>query len=68
MLRMITVEYGLMIEVFKLLHLVSGSSDNFSKTPMKHMILFIAVTWLVIDESTSKTSFFIQPKKKSIKT
>jgi len=44
MLRMTTAGCGLMVEVFKLLYLVSGSSDNFSKNLIIHVVLFITIT------------------------
>ena len=53
-----------MVEVFKLLHLVSDSSNNFSKTPVIHVVLFIVITWLVVDKSTPKPHFSFNPKKK----
>ena len=47
-----------------MLHLVSGLSNGLSKTPEIHMVLSIVVMWRRINESTPKTHFYIQPKKK----
>ena len=62
-----TVECGLIVGVFKLFHLVNGSSDNPNKTLVVHIVLPITITWREVDEFTSKTLFFIiQQKKETI--
>ena len=62
-----TVECGLIVGVFKLFHLVNGSSDNPNKTLVVHIVLLITITWREVDEFTSKTLFLIiQQKKETI--
>ena len=53
-----------MVKVLKSLHLVNSMGDSSNKVLMVHMILLIVVTWCWVDESTPKTSLFIQKKKK----
>ena len=55
----------LMVGVIVLHPKKSGSNDNPNKAHVVHVVLFIAVTWHKIDESTLETLFFfIQQKKK----
>ena len=44
-----------MVEILKLFHLVSSSSNSPNKVLVIHMVLLIAITWYEINESIQET-------------
>ena len=44
-----------MVEILKLFHLVSSSSNSPNKVLVIHMVFLIAITWYEINESIQET-------------